>query len=192
MAMTRTTGLILLVLGTLTFLGTTQQHLPAEAFFPGMVVCVLGTYVFLKANHVAMQASEEHSHKQMHHRTRSAGGDVSNQSQAAVDGARLAALGDRPVAVRASVDVASNDELTLYEVDASEADEAVPGLETEEDVAEAQASADAKAAEKGDKEGKSDFVVTTDVSFPLELQEQGSLADQRWLPRLEGRAWKSV
>lgn len=59
MSQTRTTGLLLLLTGFLTFLGTTNQMLPAEAFFPAVVVCLLGVVVFLKSSRTAPKEAEQ-------------------------------------------------------------------------------------------------------------------------------------
>jgi hypothetical protein len=58
MNQSRATGLALIATGALVFLGTTDQMLPAETFFPGLAACVLGFIVFMKANRAALQESE--------------------------------------------------------------------------------------------------------------------------------------
>ena len=161
MNLSRSSGLLLLVVGALTFLGTTNQMLPAVAFFPGMLVCVLGLIVFMKANHVALEASEKQTPKRLNPEIRSTSADLSAERQAEVDGASLEALSAREGRLAAqgiAADQVQNDELVLYEVD--------------------QADAAAEAGTAGSAKQASDFVVTTDVSFPLELQQQSSLAEQ--------------
>ena len=159
MNQSRSSGLLLLVVGALTFLGTTNQMLPAIAFFPGVAVCVLGLIVFMKANHVALEESEKRTLARLNPEIKSTSAELSAKRQAEVDGTTLAALDAREGRLAAqgvAADQLKDDELTLYEVD--------------------QAAAPVEAGEASDE--KSDFVVTTDVSFPLEIQQQSSLADQ--------------
>ena len=152
MTQSRTTGLLLLLVGMLTFAGTTNELLPAIAFWPGAVVSGFGFVIFMKANHIAMNPAETHA------RPRTAGArplarlEVLAEGQARVSGLRLEQLGEREgrsVAQLAQARQVHEDEIVLYEVDDDRTGE-------------------------GDK----DFVVTTDVSFPLELQQEGALADQ--------------
>ncbi len=155
----RPTGLLLLVVGALTFLGTTNGLLPAIAFFPGLIICVLGLFVFMKANHVALEASEKRTLQRLNPEIKNVSAERAAQRQADVDGTTLDALDSREGRVAAqgiAADQVQTDELVLYEVDQGDA----PGAAVEIDDQEA------------------DFVVTTDVSFPLEIQHQSSLADQ--------------
>lgn len=164
MPQSRLTGLLLLLAGILTFLGTTNQMLPAEAFFPALVVCLLGTVVFLKANHSAL---EEPQPRPRERRQAGVGKETATalaDRQAKIDGTALAALDAREgrlAAQAATTEQVQQDELVLYEVD----QRAASGAEPE----------DPKMV-GGQDEG--DFVVTTDVSFPVEIQAQTSLADQ--------------
>ena len=80
-------------------------------------------------------------------------GDQLATRQAQIDGTALADLDARARRSKASVPIATEqlqeDEIVLYEVDAAEP-----------------------------TTGDEDFVVTTDVSYSVEMQEQGSLAEQ--------------
>ncbi len=164
MNQSRTTGLLLLVVGALTFLGTTNQLIPAIAFFPGLVVCVLGLIVFMKANHVALEESEARTLRRLNPEIKNVTAERAAKKQAEVDGAGLDALESREGRLAAQVaatDQVQGDQLGLDEVDQAGANAAAP--------------ANAEASEEGKD---ADFVVTTDVSFPVEIQHQSSLADQ--------------
>jgi hypothetical protein len=152
----RARGLSLLAIGALVFLGTNTQLLPAVAFFPAVAVCLLGVVVFMKANREATVVADQRLRRALDP-------DISNQTaeryasrQAETDGRTLASISDprvrRAPHARSTAPVAPAvpDELVLEEVD-----------------------------ESGEKSGgEADFVVTTDVSFPVELQESRSLAEQ--------------
>lgn len=155
--MTRAHGLVLFGLGLGVFAGTTNQVLPAVAFWPALLVSCFGAFVFMKANHDAMEEAETRARKAVEPTLRNETMERFAAQQAGTDGNVLASIGEREVrgvaARQAQPEQVQSDELVLYEVD-----DAVPG---------------AKRQDKG-----AEFVVTTDVSFPLEIQEQGALADQ--------------
>jgi hypothetical protein len=175
MPQSRLTGLLLIVTGALTFLGTTNQLLPAVAFFPGLLVCALGCFVFLKANHEAMAEAERQRAERRNPVIKPRSADALADRQAATSGLALAGSEQRDgrmAAQAAAAQQVQDDELVLYEVDQAGANEpAVVG--TLEDDAQGAAAGSA-----GEETNDPDFVVTTDVSFPLEIQQQGSLADQ--------------
>jgi len=167
MTQSRTSGLLLLVMGVLTFLGTTNQLLPAVAFFPGLAVCVLGVIVFMKANHTALEASEAATLRRLNPEIKNQTAEAQAKRQSETDGASLNALESRDGRVAAqavAADQVQDDELVLYEVDQTAAPAADP--------------VDPNVLEAEDENEGGDFVVTTDVSFPLEIQQQSSLADQ--------------
>jgi len=150
----RTSGLLLMAAGAGTFAGTTAQLLPAIVFFPGLVLCGLGVVVFIKGNRVAVEAAEERTQAALNPKIRNQTMEDFAARQAQTDGNVIQALGD--LEVRSATAEAAHveqqvegDEIVLYEVDDTE-------------------------AEAGD----SGFVVSTNVSFPVEVQEQRSLADQ--------------
>lgn len=174
MPQSRLVGLLLIVMGVLTFLGTTNQLLPAVAFFPGLIVCALGCFIFLKANHEAMQQAERQRAERRNPVIKPRSAELNADRQAATSSASLAGLDtrDRRMAAQvASAQQVQDDELVLYEVDQGAGGEpaVVGSLEGEDGGA---------AGEDGGEAHDPDFVVTTDVSFPLEIQQQGSLADQ--------------
>jgi len=171
MPQSRLSGLLLIVMGVLTFLGTTNQLLPAVAFFPGVVVCGLGAFIFLKANHEAMTGAERKIEERLHPVIKPQSEAHATRRRATADGGSLADPGDRErrmPAQAATAQQVQDDQLVLYEVDQAGDGAVEPtvvgSLESEED--------------GGVTAQDPDFVVTTDVSFPLELQQQGSLADQ--------------
>lgn len=154
----RTRGLLLIATGALVFAGTNAQMLPAESFFPALLVCGLGVVLFVKGNREVAEVEQ----KRIRHaldpglRNRTAEQHASHQAQ--VDGQLLASLADRE-ARHASAGTlrpaeADADEIVLFEVSGTPA-----------------------AAAKGDGD-ESGFVVSTDVSFPVEIQESRSLAEQ--------------
>lgn len=168
MSQSRLVGLLLIVMGALTFLGTTNQVLPAVAFFPGLVVCALGCFIFLKANHEAMEQAERERAERRNPVIKPRGGDPLADRPADTSGAALEGLGRRDgrmAAQAAAAEQVQDDELVLYEVDQGAGGEpaVVGSLEGDEEA---------------EDEQDAGFVVTTDVSFPLEIQQQGSLADQ--------------
>lgn len=143
MTLSRTSGLLLLVMGALTFLGTTNMMLPAVAFFPGVAVCVLGLIVFLKGQ----PPTQDGRAAQGGSREPRPGGAHHDGREGELDSASLAALEGREARFGAGDTGRPRSDLVL--------DEAGPAGEAD-----------------------SDFVVSSDVSVPLELQEQSALADQ--------------
>lgn len=158
----RSTGLALMALAAAVFAGTNAQLLPALAFFPALIASLLGLVVFMKANRAATEEAEARTRRALNPTIRNKTMEKYAARQEETDGRVLQALGDREerrVAAEAAhvEQQVDRDELVLYEVDNSK-------------------DADAEKDDEG-------FVVTTDVSFPVEVQEQRSLADQ--LQKLE-------
>ncbi len=54
----RIQGLLLMAISVATFLGTTQGELPAAAFFPALLLFVVGAIRFLRKNHEALARAE--------------------------------------------------------------------------------------------------------------------------------------
>ena len=172
MPQSRLSGLLLIVMGALAFLGTTNQMLPAIAFFPALIVCALGCFVFLRANHEAMQQAELQRTERRNPVIKPRAAEAHAERQAAASGGSLADLDTRDGRSAAQATAApqvQDDELVLYEVDQGASDESavVGSLES-----------DGNGNGAAEEENDPGFVVTTDVSFPLEIQQQGSLADQ--------------
>jgi hypothetical protein len=149
-------GLLLMGTGALVFLGTSAQWLPAEAFFPAVAVCLLGLVVFMKGNRKATELADQRLRRALDPDIRNQTAERFATRQADVDGRSLGSISERGVPggaapkSRRPVAQVDRDEIVLDEVEAS-----------------------------GRKPGQeADFVVTTDVSFPVELQESRSLAEQ--------------
>jgi hypothetical protein len=157
--MTRAHGLVLFCVGIGVFAGTTNQLLPAVAFWPAMLLSCSGAFVFMKTNRVAMEEAEERARNAVKSKVSNKAAQRFAQQQDGTDGKLLAAMGEREVrgvaAQSAPPKQVKDDELVLCEVDS--------------------AAAQGATADSSDDDS---FVVTEDVSFPLEIQEQGALADQ--------------
>jgi hypothetical protein len=162
MPISRTTGMALIALGMMALAGTTNQLLPAMTFFPAFLVCSIGAFVFMKANRVAMADSEAQTLKRLNPELKNKTADRFADAQAQASATALESVarsdGRSPVVATQSTPQVERDELVLYEVDG----QAAPGAEAQ----------DSSAPESDG------FVVTHDVSFPLEVQEQNSLAEQ--------------
>jgi hypothetical protein len=184
MPTSRLTGLFLIGLGAFTFLATTNQLIPAVAFFPGLLVCMLGTVVFLKANRTALQESEARHEARRNPVIKSTSANKLADLQAATDGRELASLGsrnDRVATTAAPVQSPHRDEVSLRGDDSGDANDQIPGLESEtpdEENTAGSVTSQGGSNDQAEGEDEAGFVVTTDVSFPVELQAQGTLADQ--------------
>jgi len=167
MPQSRMSGLLLIVMGALTFLGTTNQLLPAVAFFPGLFVCVLGVFVFLKANHEALQGADRRIQERLHPVIKSPPEGLA----AGRPGAGVDSLEDGPERDRRMPGQAA----TVHRVGSREVATHATGVHDDagevEVVGTLEGDEGAEATEPG-------FVVESDVSFPLELQQHTSLADQ--------------
>lgn len=154
----RKVGLALIFLGVLIMLGNTTETLPPEAFFAGLILYPIGGFLFFKGSREAINKAEIRAARITAPRLR----NESAEQQAARQRANIEAHGsvDSQVYGKAAQAVAQpaqqsqtgqSPELNLYEVDVDSG--------VQENAAD-------------------DFKVVTDVSFPLEVQEQDSLADQ--------------
>ncbi len=155
----RSRGLALLALGTTVFAGTTNHMLPAIAFWPASFVCAIGVVLFMKGNRAALEQAETETRRALNPPVRSPNSEQHAEQQAHTNGCVLQALESRAARSAATLSTETNqvaeNEIVLYEVNSADVQE--------------------KAADAEDNDG---FVVTRDVSFPLEVQEQTSLADQ--------------
>jgi hypothetical protein len=171
MSNSRTPGILLLGLGALIFAGTTNAMLPAELFWGGAATSTLGLILFMKANRKHLAQSEHQTAQKLrptiHSKARQTpprppagrpeqtAGQPERRPQRQPDRGVAESGVTKRHAVGEAVssagprEILDQDELVLYEVDDSS------GL-------------------GGDEE----FRVSTDVSFPLEVQEQDSLAEQ--------------
>jgi hypothetical protein len=137
----RFTGLLLLLAGVLLLAGTSQDWLPAQAFWPGLLTYPIGAWLFLKGHRQASRRAERRASRAL------------NPSMVNRRGLGYAdQVLERPRPRRAPATA----------VDAG------PELDTEEielrDVEEA--------------EEDRELQVSSDVSFPLEIQERSALGDQ--------------
>ena len=55
----RILGLTLMAISVAAFLGSTSEALPAETFFPAMLLFAIGAFKFLRANHEALSKAEK-------------------------------------------------------------------------------------------------------------------------------------
>jgi hypothetical protein len=149
----RSTGLATMGVGLGLFAGTNAQMLPAGVFFPALLLCCVGIFIFVRANRVATDEAEERTRRALNPELHNQTMERFAERQAKTDGRLLEALGSREERATAAEAVATHqvneDEIVLYEVD-----------------------------DESTTSGADDLMVTTDVSFPLEVQEQSSLADQ--------------
>lgn len=150
----RMTGLSLMGLAILAFLGTTAQALPSVTFFPALAVFVLGAIKFLITNHAELAKAEQRTARRVDPTLRP--GEPSHvraERIAANRGAALNSFGpdDESLAAESAARMASG--RMAYE-----------------------SSALSHAIEIGEDEDH--FVVATDVSFPVEVQLGDAIADQ--------------
>ena len=148
----RMTGLSLMGLSIAAFLGSTSEMLPSATFFPALAVFVLGAIKFMRANSVEMARAEKRVERKMNPTLR-------KNQQAQAHAERLAARqGNALSSLNASDDV---DAEAAARLASGQRPAQTPG---------------GGAIEIG--EDDADLVVTTDVSFPVEVQAGDALADQ--------------
>lgn len=145
----RIAGLLFLLMGVLTFLGNTLDVLPAEAFWVGLIAYPIGGYLFFKGSRKAINDFEKRTSRALNPRISNKAGQAFAEQQARSLAQAPAPLQERAKAQSARAEQVVEDEIVLYEVDDAEAISPVD-----------------------------DFKVSSDVSFPLEIQEQSSLAEQ--------------
>jgi hypothetical protein len=150
---TRNRGLLLLVTALLVFAGTSAEILPAEGFWAGLLTAVVGCIAFIKGNHEAFREAKERQVKE----------------RAATPGPRNQAI-ERFAEQQARAPAPRRGETGEWEATsvALPADELVLSEIHEVEPAAAEGEGDEAAA----------LEVSSDVSFPVELQENLSLAEQ--------------
>ncbi len=164
----RFTGLLLLLIGVLTLVGNTMDILPPQAFWAGLLTYPIGGYLFFMGSRRALERAEIQTARALNPRLGNAKGEAfarqqekrvvnphaphESASEKAAPGAPPSETGPSQAthspAQAAATDQVVPGEVVLYEVDAEDGGE------------------------------DQDFRVTTDVSYPLEIQEQRSIADQ--------------
>ncbi len=153
----RTVGLSLIFLGVVVLLGNTTEALPPEAFFAGLLLYPIGGYLFFKGSREAINKAEVRAARirapQLKNKTaeKYAASQKSNiEAHGSVDSLSRGLTRDRASVVTTNPpQEVEVQELMLCELEPS-----------------------------FDANDAGDFAVTSDVSFPLEIQEQDSLADQ--------------
>jgi hypothetical protein len=148
----RVAGLAFLLMGVLTLLGNTMDVLPAEAFWVGLITYPIGGYLLFMSSRETIQGVEHRTSRALNPTIYNEGGQTYAKLQARNLSKAPASIQECAQRARAQAihrEQVVEDEIVLYEVD------------------------DAEATGSGD-----DFKVSADVSFPLEVQEQTTLAEQ--------------
>ena len=146
----RITGLALMGLAIAAFLGTTTEALPAATFFPALLLFGVGAIKFMKSNSEAMARAEKKAERRVNPVIRqNQHAQAQAERAAARRGGALNSLADGDLEAERAAALASG--RTAPQPDAIEL-----GGHADED----------------------DLVVTTDVSFPVEVQQGDALADQ--------------
>ena len=148
----RKIGLALILLGVLVLLGNTTEALPPEAFFAGLFLYPIGGYLFFKGSRQAINRAE----------VRVAGIKTPKLKNETAE--RYAEKQRANFEARASVDV----QVPALKKSAEASTATNPALDKEELVL----------CEIAAEQDEEEFKVSTDVSFPIEVQEHDSLADQ--------------
>ncbi|MDP6980915.1 MAG: hypothetical protein QF570_20325 [Myxococcota bacterium] len=150
----RKLGLALILLGTVVLLGNTTETLPPEAFFAGLFMYPIGGYLFFTGSRAAINQAENRAARirqpKLKNETAEAFAERQrrNIEEHGSVDSRVRALREQP----AERVAAPSPEPETLELDTLELD---TGLGEEED-----------------------FAVATDVSFPIEVQQRDSLAEQ--------------
>jgi hypothetical protein len=152
----RLRGLLLIATGALVFAGTNAQRLPAESFFPAVIVCGLGVVLFVRGNRAVAEVERKRIQRGRDPGLRNRTAEQYASRQASVDGHVLASLAEREARR------VTSETLRPVEVDADE-------------IVLVEVSGATASTDEADGPG---FVVSTDVSFPVEIQESRSLAEQ--------------
>lgn len=150
----RAAGLALLLIGVLVLMGNTLDVLPPEAFFAGLLTYPIGGYLFfMGSRHAIANKAEVRTARKFERRLGNAAGEehARRQGSQVVNPNAPRAVGE---AEAHGPTAADPNQLVLNEIDMS-----------------------SDGSNDGD-DGEQAFQVGTDVSYPVELQESGKLADQ--------------
>jgi hypothetical protein len=139
--------LLLLLTGVLVLMGNTMDVLPPEAFWAGLMTYPIGGYLFFMGSRRALEQAEARTARRLNPRLGNPGGEA----------AKRQAGGANPNAPR---------KVAMSEV-----------IDSFGNVPEEQLSQQAGPGEDTTETDTREFKVDTDVSFPVELQEEGKLAD---------------
>lgn len=149
----RKLGLALILLGVLVLLGNTTEALPPEAFFAGLVLYPIGGYLFFKGSREAINRAEDRVADIRAPKLRNETAEKFAQQQ------------------RSNIETHGSVEQRIRDRRQTEAQQVAaskPGRDDQELLL----------LETDPFEDENDFEVSSDVSFPIEIQEQDSLADQ--------------
>lgn len=146
----RMTGLILMGVSITAFLGTNSGTLPAVTFFPALLLFLIGAFKFMRSNSEALARAEKNAARRVNPTIRE-----NRQAHAHVE--RLAS---RRGSALSAVSEAGDDPERAARAASGQLDSGRAGAPIE--------------IEDQDKP----FVVTADVSFPVEVQSGDALADQ--------------
>ncbi len=181
MSDTRISGALLLVLSTLAFLASTRELLPAASVFPALLLFAIGAVQLLRGQRQAAQrarpaaplakGSADRATSSVRHDL------VVAERRAMRSGASRQALSlefeagaglERPAITTTGSRAGSTSEQTLGT--------AAPEIELEDAILAPGLESDERESEKEDEDA--DFLVSGDVSFPIEVQQGDALADQ--------------
>lgn len=163
----RFTGLLLLLIGVLTLVGNTMDVLPPQAFWAGLLTYPIGGYLFFIGSRRAIERAEIQTARALHPRLGNAKGEAfARQQEKRVVNPHAPHESANEKAARGAPSETGPSQATHSPVQAAATDQVVPGEVVLYDVDAEDGGAD------------QDFRVTTDVSYPLEIQEQRSIADQ--------------
>ena len=154
----RIMDLLIMLVASLAFVATTTETLPAATFFPALVLFAIGAFKFLKSNSTEMARAERRIERRVNPALR--------QNQFAQQYAeRLATMNGNPLIDRGE----------------ARAEES----ERQARVASGRPTPSTQAEPIEIDELENEFVVTPDVSFPVEVQTGDALVDElRKLNRL--------
>ncbi len=156
----RFTGLLLLLTGVLTLMGNTMDVLPPQAFWAGLLTYPIGGYLFFMGSRHAIDRAETRHARAVNPRLGNKPGEAHAALQARSAPNPNAAPQPEPPSEPASESRIVESLRRPAQAPASEPVDSDPLAFHELDPEESEAGFD------------------TDVSFPLEIQERRSLADQ--------------
>ena len=163
----RAMGLLWMGIAVAAFLGTTSETLPAAVFFPALLLFGFGAFQFMKSNSEALAEADRRTQERLR--------PVIHDERAAANAAERRAMrrGEALNALNGEGDVArvrpGRTAVRAAAAGAVAADAAATS--TQRDAIEIDLEVEAEAEDPT-------LVVTTDVSFPLEVQRGDALADQ--------------
>jgi hypothetical protein len=159
--------LLLLLIGVLTLVGNTMDILPPQAFWAGLLTYPIGGYLFFMGSRRAIERAEIQTARALNPHLGNAKGEAfARQQEKRVVDPHAPHESANEETARSAPSETGPSQATHSPAQAAATDQVVPGEVVLYDV---------DAEDGGDDQ---DFGVTTDVSHPLEIQEQRSIADQ--------------